>query len=187
MKTSVKLVEASRAEAQDYQSRIPYLLGAIQNLNTSRGSRFFRSELGLGLAEARLMYVLGFETVLTARRASEIMAIDKGATSRALAALERNNLVYLEVEKSDTRQRVIQFTKAGQKLYDRLMIASSDREKWMISIYSESEVRTLSALLKRMHTHLAKGRSPNLVQLSRTKMKMVDGRKRRTATHNQAD
>ena len=62
------------------------------------GAHLYRKEFGIGLAEGRLMYVLGYEAVLTARRAAEITGIDKGATSRALAGLERRGFVQLAVD-----------------------------------------------------------------------------------------
>jgi DNA-binding MarR family transcriptional regulator len=178
MKTALKKVETSTVDAQEYQSRIPYLLGAIANLQTTRGTHFFQQEFGIGLSEARLMYVLGYETVLTARRASEIMGVNKGLTSRALAALESRGLVSLVVDEADTRQRVIRFTKSGQKLYERLMVAAADRERWLLSIYTESEMRTLSALLRRMHAHLSSARNPKGSSVQPSTQATTSGRKR---------
>ena len=123
------------------------------------GSRLYRSAFGIGLTEGRLMYVLGYESVLTAQRASEIMGIDKGATSRALAGLQRRGLVRLTVDDADTRQRMIRFTRSGQALYDRLIATSLERERRLLAIFNEEEARTLAALLKRLHAHVSSPRT----------------------------
>ena len=155
MKRASPSTRSPAGDARDYQSRIPYLLGAISNRTGATGSRFYRDQFGIGLAEGRLVYVLGYEGVLTARRASEIMGIDKGATSRALAGLQRRGLVQLTVDDADTRQRTIQFTKAGQALYDRLIVASLERERALLSVFSKKEVQMLAGLLKRLHTQVS--------------------------------
>jgi len=160
MKKALPSTKSPAGKASDYQSRIPYLLGAISNRTGATGSRFYRDQFGVGLAEGRLIYVLGYEGVLTARRASEIMGIDKGATSRALAGLQRRGLVQLTVDDADTRQRTIQFTKAGRALYDQLIVASLAREKALLSVFSKKEVQMLAALLKRLHAHVASRGAP---------------------------
>ena len=167
MKSASKPTTNRAREARDYQSRIPYLLGAISNRMVAGGSRLYRSAFGIGLTEGRLMYVLGYESVLTARRASEIMGIDKGATSRALAGLQHRGLVRLTVNDADTRERVIRFTKSGQALYDRLIVTSLEREGRLLSIFSEREVRMLAALLKRLHAHVSLPRSSKSVRIPR--------------------
>jgi DNA-binding MarR family transcriptional regulator len=118
------------------------------------GSRLYRQAFDLGLGEARLLYVLGYETDLTAGRASQIMGIDKGATSRALAALERRELVKVTVDLADARQRVIRLTPSGKRLRDRLMAVVLDREKRLTSIFSTEEVEMLSSLLQRLRRHV---------------------------------
>jgi DNA-binding MarR family transcriptional regulator len=159
MKNIAKPATTRAKEARDYQSRVPFLLGAISNRMVAGGSRLYRSAFGIGLTEGRLMYVLGYESVLMAQRASEIMGIDKGATSRALAGLQRRGLVRLAVDDTDTRRRMIRFTRSGQALYDRLIATSLERERRLLSIFSEEEARTLAALLKRLHAHVSSPRT----------------------------
>lgn len=175
MKRGAKPTDARAAEAQEYQNRVPYLLGAISNILSHSGSRFYRSVFGLGLTEGRLMYVLGSETVLTARQASQIMGIDKGATSRALAGLQRRGLVQLTVDGADTRQRVIQFTKAGEEVYARILSAAQERERQLLSIFAEEEKRLLSTLLQRLHAHVS---SAQFVDAVRSREPAQQSRKR---------
>lgn len=147
-------------ERPNYQTRVAFLLGAISNLIAAGGGRLYRKAFGLGLGEARLLYVLGYEPDLTAGRASQIMGIDKGATSRTLAALERRGLVNVSVASGDARQRAIQLTIAGNQLRDRYMVVAAEREKQLLSVFSADEVETLSTLLQRLREHVPNVRTP---------------------------
>jgi DNA-binding MarR family transcriptional regulator len=158
MKTSSKA--AKGIEQRDYQRRVGFLLGAVSNLMATGGSRLFRQAFDLGLGEARLLYIVGYETDLTVGRASQIMGIDKAATSRALAALERRDLTKTTVDAADARQRVIHLTPSGKQLRDRLMTLALDREKRVLSVLSAEEVQALAGLLQRLRVHIPTVRPP---------------------------
>lgn len=163
MKPSTKLTTAQGVEAIPYQSRIAYLLGAISNLMDAGGSRLYRRVFGIGLGEVRLVYVIGYEGPLTARQASQIIGVDKGAMSRTVAALQRRGFLQVTVDPADARQRVIQFTPAGRKLHQRVMALALERERQLYAIFSDDELATLSALLKRFRAHIATVRTPKPV------------------------
>jgi DNA-binding MarR family transcriptional regulator len=147
-------------EHPEYQRRVPFLLGAVSNLIAAGGSRLYRKAFDLGLGEGRLLYVLGYERNLTAARASQITGIDKGATSRALAVLERRGLVTVTVDRADARQRVIQLTPAGRQLRDRLMTVLLERERRLMAVFTAEEAATLSSLLQRLRAHVPTMRGP---------------------------
>ena len=153
MKALAKADEPA-AEPPEYQRRVAFLLGAVSNLIAAGGSRLYRKAFGLGLGEGRLLYVVGYERDLTAARASQITGIDKGATSRALAVLERRGLVTVTVDAADARQRVIRLTPAGRQLRDRLMAVLLERERRLMAVFSAEEVATLSGLLQRLRAHV---------------------------------
>lgn len=160
MKPSTKPATSHGIEAIPYQSRVAYLLGAIANLIDAGGSRLFRRTFGIGLGEARLVYVIGYEGPLTARQASQIIGVDKGAMSRTVAALLRRGYLQVTVDAADARQRVIQFTAAGKKLHQRVMALALERERQMYAIFSDDELATLSALLTRFRAHIPTVRTP---------------------------
>jgi DNA-binding MarR family transcriptional regulator len=143
----------SASERQDYHERIPYLIGAVSNLLSSGGSRLYRSAFGIGLAEWRLMWVMSYESPLTVQRASQIMGIDKGATSRALAGLDRRRLVRIIVDKGDNRRRLIELSGSGRKLRDRMMVVSRERECRLNAAFTAQELATFRTLLKRLLAH----------------------------------
>jgi DNA-binding MarR family transcriptional regulator len=182
MKTSAKAAGRAAVEATPYQSRVAFLLGAISNLVAAGGSRLSRRAFKFGLGEMRLMYVLGYEGVLTARQASRIIGVDKGAMSRTVAALERRGLLQVTVDGADARQRVIQFTPSGRKLNERVMALALERESQMYAIFSEDELHTLSELLKRFHAHVPTVRTPKPVPFPEPTAKPGQTRNRRADT-----
>ena len=122
----------------EYHDRIPYLIGATSNVLAAGAARLYRDAFGMGLAEARLMWVMSHEPELTVQRASDIMGVDKAATSRALASLVRRGLVRVVVDARDNRRRIMIFSDAGRKIRDRIMAVSLDRERRLNAIFTDS-------------------------------------------------
>jgi len=116
----------------------------------------------------RLVYVIGYEGPLTARQASQIIGVDKGAMSRTVAALQRRGVLQVTVDRSDARQRVIEFTSAGKKLHQRVLALALERERRMYAIFSDAELATLSALLRRYRSHLATVQTPEPLRFPAT-------------------
>jgi DNA-binding MarR family transcriptional regulator len=170
-------------EAVPYQTRLAFLLGAISNLTTATGSRLFRRAFGLGLGEVRLMYVLNYEGPLTARQASGIIGVDKGAMSRTVAALEHRGIVRTRIDDVDARQRVIDFTPEGRRLIERVMVLALHREKQLYSILTNDELLVLSSLLQKLRSHLLAVRKPELEQVRDGERPPVGPKGRRATTN----
>jgi DNA-binding MarR family transcriptional regulator len=148
---------ADSAAVDEFGQSIGYLIGAISNILSIGGSRFYRQHFGIGLSEWRLMWVLGIEPVMTARRASQIMGLDKAAVSRAVAGLDRRGLLQASPDPADNRQRLITLSPAGNALYRRMIVVSRERERRLLAPLSDEERRVLAVLLRRLHVHLASG------------------------------
>jgi DNA-binding MarR family transcriptional regulator len=141
---------------EEFRRSIAYLLGAISNILSASASRFYRQHFAIGLAEWRLMWVLAIEPAITARRASQIMGLDKAAVSRAVAGLERRGLLQAAPDPADNRQRLIELSPAGTGLYRRMIVVSRERQRRILAPLSNEEQRVLAALLGRLHAHLAR-------------------------------
>ncbi|HZC97298.1 MAG TPA: MarR family transcriptional regulator [Bradyrhizobium sp.] len=150
--------KAAHPDALDeFRQSISYLIGAISNILSIRGSRFYRQNFGIGLSEWRLMWVLGIEPAMTARRASQIMGLDKAAVSRTIAGLERRGLLQAALDPADNRQRLIGLSSAGADLYRKMIVVSRERQHRLLAPLTTEDQRILACLLHRLHTHLAKG------------------------------
>jgi len=148
--------EAAGSGADDeFGQSIGYLIGAISNILSIGGSHFYRRHFGIGLSQWRLMWVLGIEPVITARRASQIMGLDKAAVSRAVAGLQRRGLLQATPDPADNRQRLIRLSEAGSALYRRMIVVSRERQRRLMAPLSHEEQRALAVLLRRLHAHIA--------------------------------
>jgi DNA-binding MarR family transcriptional regulator len=141
----------------EFGQSISYLIGAISNILSIGGSRFYRQHFGIGLSEWRLMWVLGIEPVMTAQRASQIMGLDKAAVSRAVAGLERRGLLRAASDPADNRQRLIGLSSAGTDLYRKMIVVSRERQRRLLAPLSGEDQRNLANLLRRLHAHVASG------------------------------
>jgi len=141
----------------EFGQSISYLIGAISNILSVGGSRFYRQHFGIGLAEWRLMWVLGIEPEMTARRASQVIGLDKAAVSRAIAGLERRGLLQGSSDPADNRQRLIRLSPAGADLYGKMITVSRERQRRLLAPLSGEDQRDLASLLRRLHAHLARG------------------------------
>jgi DNA-binding MarR family transcriptional regulator len=146
---------AGSGAIDEFGQSISYLIGAISNILSIGGSRFYRRHFGVGLSEWRLMWVLAIEPAITARRASQIMGLDKAAVSRAVAGLERRGLLQAIPDPADSRQRLIALSPAGNDLYRRMIVVSRERQRRLLAPLSDGEQRVLAALLRRLHAHVA--------------------------------
>jgi hypothetical protein len=86
--------------------------------------------------------------------------------------------VHLAIDPADTRQRVIRFTKSGQALYDRLIVASLERERKLLAIFTQEEARTLATLLKRLHAHVSIARTARSGQARKSATELSASRER---------
>jgi DNA-binding MarR family transcriptional regulator len=153
MDTRPKRANLRVVTTPEYRTHIPYLLGAISNVLATGGARLYRGAFGIGLGEWRLMWVLGHAGPLNAHQASQIMGIDKGATSRAVGELDRRGLVTVTLNPADTRQRTIELSERGRALHSRIMVVSRERERRLASAFSDEELELLTKLLVRLHAH----------------------------------
>jgi DNA-binding MarR family transcriptional regulator len=142
----------------EFGQSISYLIGAISNILSVGGSRFYRQHFGIGLAEWRLMWVLGIEPMMAARRASHIMGLDKPAVSRAIAGLERSALLQAATDPADNRQRLVRLPPAGAGLYRKIITVSRERQRWLLAPLSGEDQRNLASLMPRLHAQLARGK-----------------------------
>jgi DNA-binding MarR family transcriptional regulator len=147
---------AASAAVEEFGQSIGYLLGAISNVLSTGGSRFYRQHFGIGLSEWRLMWVLGIAPAITAHRASEIMGVDKAAVSRAVAGLLRRGLLHAAPDPADNRQRLIALSPAGTDLYRKIIVVAGERQRRLLAPFSDEEQHMLAALLRRLHAHVAR-------------------------------
>lgn len=133
---------------------VPALLNWVANKLNRGSSSVYRKRFGIGITEWRVMALLAIEGEVTANRVVEFIGLNRGATSRALQALEERGLVSVRASGTDGRAKLNTLTKAGKQLHREMLPVVLDRERRLLRHLSPSEVDVLIELLHRLHATL---------------------------------
>ncbi len=129
-------------------------------------NRYYTARLGLlrkryldgefSLTEGRILYEIWANPEITASTLRERLRLDKGYISRLLSVLEQRRLLRHSVSKTDSRERLLSLTGAGQKKVTGLNQQSSAQIEELLSGLTESERLTLADSLAKAHALLMK-------------------------------
>ncbi len=134
-----------------------FLPTLIRNLSegmaASMGNRITGS-FRLSETEWRILLQLAEHESLTASDIVHYSAMEKSKVSRALANLERLDLVERELSDTDHRVKQLRLTETGRKRYTALVPRVLDWERELIEGLEVSEYRDLLYLLEKLNRRL---------------------------------
>ena len=136
------------------QQHITVLLVSI-GLRLNRGaSAYYRAAFDLGMAEWRLLLVLGSTEALNVGELSAAADLDKAAVSRSLVLLEERKLVSVVQTRTRGRAAIAKLTPEGKKLSARLMQVSLQRQARLFKNFTKADKQRLNALLTQLSQDL---------------------------------
>jgi len=136
------------------QQHITVLLVSI-GLRLNRGaSAYYRAAFDLGMAEWRLLLVLGSTEALNVGELSAAADLDKAAVSRSLVLLEERKLVSVVQTRTRGRAAIAKLTPEGKKLSARLMQVSLQRQARLFKNFTKADKEHLNALLAQLSQDL---------------------------------
>jgi DNA-binding MarR family transcriptional regulator len=136
------------------QQHITVLLVSI-GLRLNRGaSTYYRAAFDIGMAEWRLLLVLGSTESLNVGKLSEAADLDKAAVSRSLVLLEERKLVTVAQTRTRGRAAIAKLTPEGKKLSARLMQVSQQRQARLFKNFTKADKERLNALLVQLSQDL---------------------------------
>lgn len=118
----------NRQRVIDIDHYVPYFFATINNALSRGASRLYLERFGIGIVEWRVMSMLAIEPQIPAARICEVIALDKGATSRALERLDRAGYLSHSTLATDPRRRLWQLNPKGYKLHDQVLEIALKRE-----------------------------------------------------------
>jgi DNA-binding MarR family transcriptional regulator len=130
---------------------VPHFLSRLNNRLSSNASDLYLELFGVGINEWRVITVLMKHPGLIAAEIAEQTDIHKGVVSRSLQALSEKGLVTTFVGES---QRRVLLTGQGEKLYKDLAQIALMREQILLDGLTDSEVKTLRKLLRKLMDNL---------------------------------
>ncbi len=138
----------------DLDRYVPGFLTWIANKLTSGASQAYLAAFDTGVESWRLLVLLAIETSISAQRCSRVIGMDKASVSRAFKTMQARGLITIGLDESDGRLRVATITAKGRQLHNRIMAVALERERALLSVFTDGERDTLIGLLRRMHENL---------------------------------
>ena len=104
---------------------VPYLLGRISKSMASAASVLYRSRLGVGINDSRIIVVLARRPRITGKELAEDTSLNKSVISRSLSTLRAKGIVRIEEREG---RREVELTPSGRGLHDRISKVALARE-----------------------------------------------------------
>jgi DNA-binding MarR family transcriptional regulator len=99
---------------------LPYRLNVLASLVSQALSRIYVERYGLGVPEWRVLVTLGQFGVMTGKAIGAHSHMHKTKVSRAVAELEKRNLVTRRANRADLRESFLSLTPSGRTIYQEL-------------------------------------------------------------------
>jgi DNA-binding MarR family transcriptional regulator len=132
-----------------------FLVVALANRLSASASRAYMRQFGVGVMEWRAMALLAGNPGITANQIAHTSGVDKSAVSRAIHLLVKRGDVHVAEDQSDNRRALLTLTPAGLALHDRIIFASLERERLLLTGLNDKERAALFDLLKRLNVNMS--------------------------------
>lgn len=140
--------------ASPYQSaranRFPYWFARISRALSRHVAAYAGRELGLNLAEFRILLILCEVRSASVKDIAADAALDKAQVTRTVAALVDRGLAVQAIETRDRRLRIVKASAAGRKLLQPMDEFMKKRQLRLESKLASDEVKTLWSVLPRL-------------------------------------
>jgi len=132
---------------------LPYRLNVVAALTSQALSRIYAERYGIGVPEWRVLVTLGQYRVMTGKAVGEHSHMHKTKVSRAVALLEKRQLLARRANKADMREAFLSLTPAGRAIYQDLAPVAAAFAGYFIEAVDPADRpafdRALAALIAR--------------------------------------
>ena len=133
---------------------IPALITFFSNKMSLGSSQIYAQLFQINIIEWRILSMLAVEPNISARRISQVIGLDKGAVSRAIAKLKTQEYVEIKEDKRDASATKICLTIQGAHLHDEVFKVAMDREKVIFDILSMEDKEHLIRIMTQLNAHI---------------------------------
>lgn len=141
-------------DRKSYDQLIPYRLWVIAEIVQDRLQDFYQQEYDLPRSHWRIVSTLSFHEDISASMLATWTNLDQTRVSQCLAQLEKSKLVSRDVDKSDRRKIVVNLSKSGRRLVDRILKQAYEIERTLLSGMSNAEVKNLEHTIQQLEHNL---------------------------------
>ena len=133
-----------------FERRFGYRFNRIADALAQQTLLYARRELGLNLAEYRVISVIWQSDALSIREIAEHSQLDKAHASRALTDLIDRGLATRIVDAQDRRLRVVRLTPVGRSIANATVPFTRERQERLEACVSAAELRVFDKVLALM-------------------------------------
>jgi len=133
---------------------VPFRLNRLAAAVSRHLSAVYRARFALEVPEWRVMATVGQDLGCTAQHVADSTRMHKTRVSRAIAHLARRGLIERVASERDRRERALRLTRAGRRLYAKLVPLALARERALLACMSGAEQRSLLRGLDRLEEFL---------------------------------
>ena len=113
---------------------LPYRLNVVASFVSHALSRIYSERYGIGVPEWRLLVTLGQYGVMTAKQIGTHSHMHKTKVSRAVAQLEKRELLVRRTNRADLREAFLSLTPAGRAIYEDLAPSALEFARRLIEV-----------------------------------------------------
>jgi DNA-binding MarR family transcriptional regulator len=124
---------------------MPFRLNRLAAAVSQHLSAIYRERFALEIPDWRVMATVGERGRCTAQHVADSTRMHKTRVSRAIARLRRRGLIARRPSRGDGREKALQLTRAGRRLYARLVPLALARERALLRSLSAADRRGLAA------------------------------------------
>ncbi len=130
--------------------RFGYRIGYLSNVFSGPVYRVAEKKFGIQRPMFATLFCIAHEANLTATNVCNLVGISKNTISRAVAQLEKKQLLVRHTDPDDSRSAFLTITPAGRKVYESILPLFQAREKAMVSTLTREEQKQLLALIDKI-------------------------------------
>ncbi|MGP8035387.1 MAG: MarR family winged helix-turn-helix transcriptional regulator [Steroidobacteraceae bacterium] len=133
------------AQRLQLEQFVPFRLNRLAAGVSQHLSAIYRERFALEIPDWRVMATVGERGRCTAQHVAMSTRMHKTRVSRAIARLRRRGLIARRPSPGDGREKALQLTRVGRRLYAQLVPLALARERALLRSLSAAERRGLEA------------------------------------------
>lgn len=142
--------EETRAPSFDLTHFMPYRLAVLADDVSATIAQVYVDRFDLTRDQWRILAWLGKHAEMQAKEVGRNAGLDKMQMSRALARLEEKKLVSIKPDAQDRRGNILQLTKQGRALYDKITPLVTAREDYLLAALTPDEAASLDTIIAKL-------------------------------------
>ena len=151
-----KPARTARGLILDRRTSITFFVIAIANKIVSSASQSYMQHYHIGIMEWRVMALLAAESGITAKDITITSGVTAGSVSRAIQSLARRGYVRVAADHADNRRDLLMLTRTGRALHNRVIRSSLERERLLLTGFSNAQRSALLKALERLNANVAR-------------------------------